>query len=132
MTDNVEQIARDFFATLSTGDLEKLRPLFHPDATWTVCAKLLDGSGSHHGRDTIIDEFLAPIRGMFRPGDPKLEITNMISSGDQVAVETHTTGTFQNGNIYDNEYAWILAVKDGMVYSVREYMDTQYAAQAGD
>jgi ketosteroid isomerase-like protein len=33
MTDN-EKLVYEFFATLSTGDLEALRQLIHPDGSW--------------------------------------------------------------------------------------------------
>ena len=33
-----ERLVRTFFETLSSGDLERLRPMLHEDATWTVMA----------------------------------------------------------------------------------------------
>lgn len=57
------ELVRSFFETLSTGDLERVRPLFHEDATWTVMADAIPGSGTHAGRDAIVDGFLAPVRG---------------------------------------------------------------------
>ncbi|MEJ0024865.1 MAG: nuclear transport factor 2 family protein [Rhizomicrobium sp.] len=125
-----EQLVRRFFEdVLNTGDLEKIRPCFHPDATWTPMAKPgIPGAGVHRGRTGIVDEFLAPVRGLFVDGDPKNSVENLFGKGDFVAVETHGTGTFRNGRTYDNRYAWIVEIRDNMIFAIREYMDTAYIA----
>ena len=125
-----EKLVRSFFEdALNTGDLEKIRPCFHPDATWTPMAKPgIPGAGVHRGRKGIVDEFLAPVRGLFVDGDPKNTVENLFGKGDFVAVETHGTGTFRNGRQYDNRYAWIVEIRDDMIFSIREYMDTAYIA----
>jgi len=125
-----EKLVRSFFEdVLNTGDLEKIRPCFHPDATWTPMAKPgIPGAGVHRGRKGIVDEFLAPVRGLFVDGDPKNTVENLFGKGDFVAVETHGTGTFRNGRQYDNRYAWIVEIRDDMIFSIREYMDTAYIA----
>ena len=125
-----EKLVRSFFEdVLNTGDLEKIRPCFHPDATWTPMAKPgIPGAGVHRGRKGIVDEFLAPVRGLFVDGDPKNTVENLFGKGDFVAVETHGTGTFRNGRQYDNRYAWIVEIRDDMIFAIREYMDTAYIA----
>ena len=126
-----ERIVRRFFIeALNTGDLGKIRPYFHPDATWTPMAKegSIPGAKVHRGRAGIVDEFLGPVRGLFVDGDPKNSIENIFGKGDYVLVETHGTGTFRNGRPYDNRYAWIVEIRDGMIFAIREYMDTAYIA----
>lgn len=120
------QIVRNFLETLSTGELERVRPLFHPNAIWKVMPKGIPGEGEHVGRDFIIDEFLAPVRGMFNPGEPKVEIDTLIAQGDLVAAELRGFGHFKNGKEYNNSYCWFFEVRDGMVYSIHEYMDSLY------
>ena len=61
-----DRLVRDFFATLSTGDLEALRALLHPDGSWEVMGLTIPGAGLTEGRDAVIDEFLAPVRGRGR------------------------------------------------------------------
>ena len=125
-----ETIVRRFFEEgLNSDNLEKMRAFFHPDATWTPMAKTnIPGMGTHRGRTGIVDEFLAPVRGLFADGDPQNEIISLIGKGDLVAVETHGTGKFKNGRDYDNRYAWIVEIRDGMIFAIREYMDTAYIA----
>jgi len=125
-----ETIVRRFFEEgLNSDNLEKMRAFFHPDATWTPMAKTnIPGMGTHRGRTGIVDEFLAPVRGLFVDGDPQNEIISLIGKDDLVAVETHGTGKFKNGRDYDNRYAWIVEIRDGMIFAIREYMDTAYIA----
>ena len=127
-TDNV-QLVKDFFEVLSSGDLEKLRPMFHPDAAWIVQMRDIPGAGVHKGRDLICDEFLAPVRGLFEDGDPKVTVLNAVAQGDQVALQTVAKGTFRNGKTYDNRYAWFITVKDGMLFELNEYMDSLYISK---
>jgi uncharacterized protein len=128
-TNNEKLVRRFFEEALNTGDLEKIRLFFHPDATWTPMAKTgVPGAGVHRGRKGIVDEFLAPVRGLFVDGDPKNSIENMFGKGVFVLVETHGTGKFRNGRDYDNRYAWIVEIRDDMIFAIREYMDTAYIA----
>jgi ketosteroid isomerase-like protein len=121
-----EQFVRKFFKTLSTGNLERLRPMFHEKASWKVMATGIPGAGETIGRDNIIDKFLAPVRGMFVDGDPKVEIRALISDGPMVVAEAHGTGSMKNGKQYDNQYAFVLKMKDGKILALREYMDSHH------
>jgi ketosteroid isomerase-like protein len=119
-------LVRTFFETLSTGDLERVRPLFHEEATWSVMADGIPGAGTHVGRDVIVDEFLAPVRGMFVPGDPKVFIDHLIADGPLVAVEARGQGRFVDGREYSNRYAFVLELDGGLIRSLREYLDSFY------
>ena len=124
-----EQAYLKFFETLSSGDLEKIRATFHDDAVWQVQVKGIIGEGSHRGKKAIVDEFLAPVRGMFKPGDPKLNITSVASQGSLVIGEIEARGTFADERPYENLYVFALEIKDGKVYRLREYMDSLYVAK---
>lgn len=123
-----EQIVKTFFETLSSGDLERLRPLFHEEATWTGMATGIPGTGEKKGRKQIIDEFLAPVRGMFVDGDPKVLIQLLILQGPYAAVEARGVGRFKDGREYRNRYAFILEIKDEKIFALREYMDSYYVS----
>lgn len=123
-----EQLVKTFFETLSTGDLEKVRPLLHEEATWQAMATGIPGLGVHRGRDVIIDEFLDPVRGMFEPGDPKVYMDTIISKGNLVSCETRGVGKLKNGKEYNNKYCWMIEIKDGKIYALREYMDSYHVS----
>ena len=123
-----QELVRSFVETLSSGDLGRLAPLFHEDAVWTVCATGIPGAGSHPGRRVILEEFLGPVRGMFQPGEPKLEITNVVANDRWVAFEATGRGSFRSGTPYENHYSFWLELDGGIVRTLREYMDSQYVA----
>ena len=120
-------LARAFFSALSDGDLEAVRMLLHPDATWEVM-RAVPGERLSVGRDAIIDGFVAPVRGRFVPGDPKVTVRTVFASGDVVAAETQADGTMLDGSEYHNRYAWLIELEGLTMRAVREYMDTAYAA----
>jgi ketosteroid isomerase-like protein len=123
-----EQLVRSFFETLSTGNLERLRPLLHEHATWAVMATGIPGAGEKKGRNVIIDEFLGPVRGLFEEGDPKVTIHNLISKGSLVAAETTGVGRLKNGKKYHNRYVFMIEIKDDKIFALREYMDSYHVS----
>ena len=123
-----EQIVLDFFRILSSGDLEAIRRTMHADCEWRPMVENIPCAGVHAPRDYIVDQFLAPVRGMFAPGDPKTTVNTIVSSGNFVMCESRALGKIADVRIYDNRYAWALELKDGLVYRIREYMDSHYIA----
>lgn len=121
-----EQVVRDFFSTLSSGHLENIRAALHPEAQWIPMVQGVPGAGIHTPRDVIVDEFLAPVRGIFEDGDPKVEIDNIFAKGNMVCAETRGIGKLRNGRDYRNKYCWVIEVRDGKVHILREYMDSHY------
>lgn len=124
-----ERLVRTFFEALSSGDLEAVRPLIHVDGSWEATGKTIPGAGITRGRDKIIDELLAPVRGLFVPGDPKVKILRIFGKDEWVAAECEAHGTLANGKPYHNRYAWIFEIRDDKLYAIREYMDTGYILQ---
>jgi uncharacterized protein len=126
-----EEIVRSFFTTLSASDLEKLRLILHEHATWTVMATGIQGAGEKKGHKAIIDDFLLPVRGIFEDGDPKVVIEQLILQGSHAAVEAQGLGKFKNGKEYKNRYAFMIDIKDGKVFALREYTDSYYLSTLG-
>ena len=121
-----ERTVIEFFATLSTGDLERVRTFLHPQATWTPQVRDVPGAGVHKGHKGIIEEFLAPVRGLFQPGDPKVIVDTIASNGALVLTETRGVGRLKDGRAYSNLYAWAIEVQEGRITAIREYMDSHY------
>jgi uncharacterized protein len=124
-----ERVVLKFLATLSDGDLEGVRSMLHAEATWTPQVKSVPGAGVHRGPGGIVDGFLAPIRGLFKPGDPKILVDTIASRGNFVMVESHSGGCFADGRPYQNLYAWAVEVKEGKIHALREYFDSHYVVE---
>lgn len=124
-----ENLVVRFFATLSAGDLEGVRGMLHDEATWKPQMRSVPGAGIHRGPGGIVDDFLTPIRGLFRPGDPKIIVDTIVSRGSFVMVESHSGGCLADGRPYENLYAWAVEVRDGKIYALREYFDSHYVME---
>ena len=120
-----ERTVLNFFVTLGSGDLDRVRPLCHPNVIWRVMGRGIPGEGVHHGVDAIF-AFIVPIRALFAPGSPEVEITSLASKGNQVIFEAKGGGKLKDGREYDNYYVMALEVADGLIREIREYMDTFY------
>ena len=79
--------------------------------------------------EAIVDEFLAPVRGIFEDGDPKTFVDNIFGKGNIVCAETHGKGKLRNGNDYANLYCWVIEIRDDQIYAIREYMDSLYVSK---
>ncbi|MGX7896002.1 nuclear transport factor 2 family protein [Tsuneonella sp. HG222] len=121
-----------FFSALSDGDLKKVAEYMHPDASWTTMITGVPGAGRHEGRDRILGEFIGPVRGTFKPGDPKVHVDTLVSSGDTVMAECRAIGERADGREYRNFYAWAFELRDRKIAHVREYMDSLYVAKFFD
>jgi uncharacterized protein len=121
-----ERLVLRFFEVLSAGDLEAVRDLLHEEVTWKPQIRDVPGAGVHRGKKGIVDDFLKPIRGLFRPGDPKVVVDTIASKANLVIAEARGIGKIADGRDYDNLYAWAFDLKDGKILAIREYMDSHY------
>lgn len=107
---------------------EWLEEVMCDDATYWTCGKpqLFAYAGSRGKTD-----FCAWARtpSIFIDGGAKVSIRGITAEGDRVAIESTTSGTTPDGRHYTNEYHYLFTFRDGQVLQVKEYMDTQAAAE---
>lgn len=126
MAESTEDTVRAFVDALERKDLESLGNLVAPDVSYTLMGyelPELDGMD----QDALL-QALPDMMAMFEDDSPRIKITNMISQGNWVVVESEGTGSFRNGAPYKNRYGVFFEVVDGKVRTIREYMDTQHRA----
>ena len=66
------------------------------------------------GKSTVVAQALAL--------DPRIWLSVSATTRDPRPGE-------QDGREYFNRYAWAVTVKDGLVFSIREYMDSYYVSK---
>jgi uncharacterized protein (TIGR02246 family) len=126
-TDSRTVVAR-YVEAVEAGDEQTILDSFAEDATWTLAGDL-PVSGVWRGRDAIMNDFLAKALGFYQPGSISLEVTSLIADGQDVAVEWTSRARNLRGEPYENFCVGVFTVVDGKIASVREYMDTLYAAR---
>jgi uncharacterized protein len=130
MTDNAPKtVVIRYVEAARDGMSAVIRDSFAADATWEYPGDL-PLSGTHQGIDAIVNEFLGGAAALMAPDtNVVIELTSVVAEGDQVAAEWTSRATARNGQAYHNRNVGIFTVRDGKIVSVREYTDTQHAAQ---
>ena len=120
-----KQIASEWFARLSAGDLAGALDMLSEDATWWIAGGIekTPGSGEH-----TKEQARRLLSGMGRQLKDGLRMTvhGMIAEGDRVAAEATSRGELRSGKVYANEYHFALTLRGGKITQVREYMDTKH------
>ncbi|MBL7488283.1 nuclear transport factor 2 family protein [Frankia sp. AgB1.9] len=125
-TETTRAVVAAYVAALRRGDLAALRASFAPKATWTIRGDL-PVAGTWTGADEILDGFLAQVVATL---DPEVAVTQtlhrILADGEYAVAEWTSHAQARSGTPYDNDYAVLFQVRDGLIVSVREYCDTSY------
>jgi ketosteroid isomerase-like protein len=124
-----KETAKKFLEVMASHEnTEWLEDIMCDDATYWVGGRpeLFAYAGTRNKQD-----FCAWARtpSIFVDGGAKLGIVGITAEGDRVAVESTSTGTTPDGRTYHNAYHYLFRVRDGKILEVKEYTDTQAAAE---
>ena len=108
-------------------DGEAFASLMHPEATyWTLGKPHLFAYCGEKSRDEICAYMATP--SIF-VGGVETSFGEITAEGDRVAVEARTRGVLPDGRVYTNMYHYLFTFREGKVWRVKEYLDTQSAAE---
>lgn len=122
-----KQTARDFLTALAVHDAERGSALLHEDLVYWTCGKphLFPYAGERN--KTEFCKYLAS-PSIF-VGGAKMTPLVLTAEDDRVSMTAESTGTTPDGRTYTNVYHYLFRFRDGKIVEVREYMDTQSAAE---
>ncbi len=115
-----------FFELATSGQFDAARALLHDDVTWWILGDL-PTSGTHAGPEAVINLF--GMLGQFLAPPIKLNFTELTAEEDRVAVEMNGDCKFVDGTPYRTFYHLLFRIKDGKIFSGREYFDTKYVSE---
>jgi uncharacterized protein len=108
-------------------DGPRFAELMHPDATyWVIGKPHLFAYSGEQSREQICAYMAMP--SIF-VGGVKTTFGAITSEKDRVAIEAEIAGMLPDGRVYTNVYHYLMWFKDGKVLRVKEYLDTQSAAE---
>ena len=99
--------------------------VFAPDMVWRIEGHSL-ASRTYADTQQFIDEVLAPFAARFAPDGPfrPIRVRAVHADGDTVIVLWDGRGTANDGQPYQNSYAWFMQLRDGKVVDGTAFYDS--------
>ena len=122
------QIVKDFFAALGRGDKQGLLALSAEDVEWIVPGEEWPLACTRRGYSGLADLFQKTfeIVGASFPEPPEF-----VAQGDRVLVLGVSRGRVKATNkTFEDHFVFAIAVRDGKLTNIREYIDTEALARA--
>jgi ketosteroid isomerase-like protein len=108
---------------MGSGDAKGAFALLAPDVRYRVMGTT-PISGEAVGMGEFVAKTLRPFVSRLQDGKIEVVPDEFVASGDRVVVLAHSIATAVTGAAYNNEYAMVFGVRDGLIATVREYLDT--------
>ena len=124
IADQNKQITREFFEALSTGSDKYLDFYTDDSIIWTAGHNAIGGTRTK----AEVISFAQNILSAF-PSGITFNIKGITAEDERVAVEISGEAIHASGETYNNQYHFLLKIKDGKILELKEYMDTQLAAK---
>src|SRR5687767_12069379 len=111
-------LAREFFDRFNANDVAGALDTMTNDATWWIAGKpgQLRAAGVH-SKEQMANLFYNMV-GQLLNG-LKMTVKSMIAEGDKVALEVESYGELRNGRKYNQEYHYLVTIRDGKISAVR-------------
>lgn len=118
-----KQVILDFFAALSSGQLERVRELLDPEVTWTIIGDT-PVSQVFHGHEGFENGLIGSVFKQIKPeAGVHVEILELIAEGEKVVARAKGTIEGLYGP-YNNTYCHVFTVRNGRIVADIEYLDT--------
>ncbi len=121
------QVVHKMIACYCAMDADSLLPLLHPESKHTAPGS--DFGADMEGAPKIADYFKKNVFPSFHA--VRFEIVHLYEDRDRsvVIVEWRSHLKPKTGKDYSNTGVFVIEIKDGKIYWVREYFDTEKAHQ---
>ena len=120
-----KKLAAEFFDRFSANDVAGALDAMTSDATWWIAGKPGQSPvAGEHSKEKIARVLYNMVKQL--KNGMKMTVKHSIAEGDKVALEVESYGELQNGRIYNQEYHFMMTIRDGKISAVREYLDTQH------
>mgnify|MGYP000616024969 FL=1 len=124
VADQNKKITKEFFEALSNGSDEYLDFYTDESIIWTAGNNAIGGTRTKKEVVSFAQNILSSF-----PSGIKFNITGITAEDERVAVEISGEAIHASGETYNNQYHFLLRIKDGKILELKEYMDTQLAAK---
>jgi ketosteroid isomerase-like protein len=124
------QIVKDFFAAMGGSDRQGLLALCAEDIEWIIPGEDWPLAGTRRGHAGLADLFQThseTVETSF------MEAREFVAQGDRVLVIGFARGRIKATNrTWEDHWVFAIAVRNGKLTNIREYIDTQALARASE
>jgi len=123
-TETNREIIRQAFEAWRQGT-SPITDVFAPGMVWRIEGHSV-AAREYRGTQQFIDEVLAPFGARFAEGEPfrPVAIRGVFSDDDTVVVIWDGSGIANDGQPYQNSYAWIMKLDNGKVVDGTAFFDS--------
>jgi ketosteroid isomerase-like protein len=111
------------FAETAKGNGRPYIEAIADDAVW-IGRGQNSWSGAYRGKEAILSDLLGPLSKLL-DGRNTCIPTRIHADGDFVIVEAKGQNQLKDGRRYDNEYCFVIKMRDGKMIEITEYLDTE-------
>lgn len=126
-SDENKAVVARFFETFSSGNVQAMLDAMADGGSWWVSGRLEGMSGRYD--KASFGPLVEGAKAIYKSGGLVITPVSMIAEGNKVAVEATGFAELTDGRTYEPQYHFLITVRDGKVFEVREYMDTQHARE---
>ena len=117
-SENNREMAQSFLDNIMSNP-EKAQDLLHEDFTFAWMG-IIEQGGKIWNKENLFNEYFKKIIPEILPNGIELKTVDTISDENGVAIIQEGDAEGKNGE-YDNKYVWIFKMRDGLIFSIREY-----------
>ncbi len=124
------QLVKDFFTAMGSGDKQALLALVAEDIEWIIPGEDWPLAGTHRGH--------AGLAATLRKASEEVEVTypkppEFVAQGDRVLAIGVAVGKIKaTDKPFEDHWVFDITLQNGMLKSIREYIDTQALARASE
>lgn len=124
------QLVKDFFTAMGSGDKQALLALVAEDIEWIIPGEDWPLAGTHRGH--------AGLAATLRKTSEEVEVTypklpEFVAQGDRVLAIGVAVGKIKaTDKPFEDHWVFDITLQNGMLKSIREYIDTQALARASE
>ncbi|MDB6061969.1 MAG: hypothetical protein JWM78_2072 [Verrucomicrobiaceae bacterium] len=122
-----KQVIEQYFAAIDRGDEQGIRSFLTNDFKFECMA--LKPERFHFIWDAEAFAAAPRLMSRFMHKPIKIWIESMTADEDRVAVEAKSHGELKNGKLYENAYHFLFKLRDGKLFSAREYSCSHLAQE---
>ena len=124
LEDNKRTVRR-YFELLTRNDIAGLLDIY--DDAMRLFVPGNNCTSGTYDKNQLVE--MARMVGSAFPQGLELTVLGMIAEGDKVAAQVESRGTHISGKPYNNQYHFLITVRDGKIVENREYMDTELVTE---